>query len=68
MKERACLVAVPTVILCIFQTYSHDYWLAAEPYFLRAGGGTALIRLHVGEGLVSEEERLLQKERTTAPT
>jgi len=65
MKKRA-MFAVAAALLTAVTVYSHDYWFEPETFFASAGGG-AHVRLYVGEGLKSEEERLLQKGRAFGP-
>jgi uncharacterized GH25 family protein len=62
MKKRA-IFAAAAVLLTAVTAYSHDYWLEPEAFFTSAGSAVN-VRLFVGEGLKSEEERPLQKERT----
>lgn len=43
---------------------AHDYWLEPETFFPAVGQRIAL-RLHLGDGFTSEDERPLQRQRTT---
>lgn len=63
-SSRVGVFALPVLLMLCSAVFSHDYWLGPEPYFLPARGGMALVRLHVGDKLKSEEERPLQKDRT----
>jgi uncharacterized GH25 family protein len=60
MKRRVIFAAAAALLTAV-TAYSHDYWFEPEAFFAPAGGNVH-VRLYVGEGLRSEEERPLQKE------
>jgi uncharacterized GH25 family protein len=57
--------ALPALALLLLPpaAAAHDYWLQPEVFFPAVGAPVA-VRLHVGEGLVSEAERPFQKKAT----
>ncbi|MBC7930430.1 MAG: DUF4198 domain-containing protein [Rubrivivax sp.] len=57
--------AVALMLLLALATTAHDYWLEPELFFVGVGDKINL-RLFLGEGLRSEEERPFQKERTVS--
>lgn len=64
MKTQTISGAFLLLLLAAAHALSHDYWLEPENFFLPASGGNVPVRLLVGEGLKSDEERPLQKQRT----
>jgi len=64
MNKRVIFAAAAVALMTAVIAYSHDYWFEPEVFFAPAGGSVR-VRLYVGEGLKSQEERPLQKERTS---
>ena len=63
MKKWSIPGAVLVLFVLSFNALSHDYWIEPEGYFVPLNQPVK-VRLHLGEGLKSESERPLQKERT----
>ncbi len=59
------LPALSVLLLSPLLVRAHDYWLQADTFF-PAVGAPVPVRLHVGEGLLSEKERPFQKKPTLA--
>ncbi|HVF49802.1 MAG TPA: DUF4198 domain-containing protein [Pyrinomonadaceae bacterium] len=64
LNRRTLTLAALLVLLCTARALTHDYWLEPQAFFVRAGVGRAVVRMHVGMNLKSEAERPLQKDRT----
>ncbi len=62
MKIKPLLIAT-AVLFVATAAFPHDYWIEPEKFF-PAIGVSVPVRLFVGEELISEEERVLQKEKT----
>jgi len=54
---------IVTLLLAAAPAFAHDYWLLPDSFFVKPGEVAAL-RLHVGDGFVSEKERPFQKKPT----
>lgn len=57
--------AAALILMLTLAATAHDYWLEPERFFVGVGDKINL-RLFLGEGLRSEEERPFQKERTVS--
>lgn len=63
MKMRLVISASLALVVFSLNALSHDYWIEPEVFFAPLNQPVN-VRLYLGEGLKSESERPLQKERT----
>lgn len=65
MKRQFILcVSVVLLVFIAAPVLAHDYWFAPESFFIPVGASTR-VHLYVGDEFKREEERQLQKERTS---
>jgi len=64
-NKTSLLLTPAALIMLAMPVLSHDYWFEPERLLVRVGDSVAL-HLFVGEALKSDEERVLQKEKTAS--
>ena len=63
IKKTSLLLTPAALIMLAMPVLSHDYWFEPERLFVSVGDSVP-VHLYVGEALKSDEERVLQKEKT----